>query len=327
MPWKTTGGANSADGVKTQQGNSGQTELVDVWYSGNVIINGRETALWNSPDQSAIFAANIPAVPAIDEIDQTTYNAAVASNGPPEPGNPGDGTPVPGASEMPGVGSVLNNSTTTNNTVTSDVFVENIEGGGIQLLINNVNTTVREALMPNKPWKAKNKGTDGTGNNGLKLTDVGVPSSSNVLQLYADSGYAIVKNDGVHWCAAYVTALLKRSGLPYVKTLRAFDYLVSAGKWKGAVAADPKDWTTWRYNDVMVIAGHVCFVRGFDPDKNTVLVAGGNQAQDVSEIGWRNALSQIKGVGRAWPDDGKRLPSIGEARVFTKVATHGGTNS
>lgn len=313
----------------TPQGNSGRPEVVDVWYSGNVIINGRETALWNSPDLSAVFAATIPAVPAIEEVDQTAYNAAVARNGPGEPGNPGDGSSIPGAAEMPGAGSVLNTSTTTNNTVTSDVFVESISGGGIQLLINSVNTTIREALMPNKPWKAKNPGTDGTGTKGAKLTD-GPPNgsnSNNVMQLYADSGFGIVKNDGVHWCAAYVTALLKRSGLPYIKTLSARDYIVSAGKWKGAVAADPKDWTTWRYNDVMVIAGHVCFVRGFDPDRNTVLVAGGNQAQDVSEIGWRNALQQIKSVGRAWPDDGKRLPSIGEARVFTKVATHGGTNS
>lgn len=310
---------------------SNQIGVKDIYYSANVIVNGVSVGLWNTANKSAAYAANLPAGVQVVTIDDSTLTAAIASNG---PGNPAtvDGVSIPGAAEMPQSGQTINNSTATDavNSMPSGVFTNSVSGGGYTKLVENVNTTIREALMPNKPWKSLNKGTDGTGSNGPKCTDSPAsPNKDNIMQCYADAGAGFIKNDGVHWCAAYVTSMLKNSGLPFIKTLSARDYLQSANKWVGATWGDPKDPTTWRYNDVMVIAGHVCFVRGYDSGTNNLLLAGGNQGQDCNEITWGGAtyFNQVKSVGRNWPTPPGPLPSTGGGKALTKVATHGGTNS
>ena len=340
MPWKTTGDANSADTNKVQQGNSSQPELLDVWFSGNVIINGREAGLWNDPDKSATFASGV-SVDGIqlNAIDQTLWDASVGET---TESNTEAGK-VYGSDGLPSAGAPLETYTTstydpiTMTTVTTTVTIATPVGNqisavtdgqfgtGYDALVAMVNTCIREGLMPNKPWKAKNPGTDGTGRNGAKLSDP-PPSGNNctnIMQLYQDLGFKSVANDGVHWCAAYVGAMLKRAGLPYKQSLGSRAYKQDGG-W-ATTWADPKDPNTWRYNDVMYLAGHVCFIRGFDPATKDMLLAGGNQGQDMNEVRWSGAsyFNKVEAVGRAWPDPGKKLPGVGEGKAMTKVFTHG----
>ena len=323
MPWKE-------DTVPQRQSN--YKGVADIYYSANVIVNGREVGLWNTANKSATFKVTLPPGIQVVEIDQTTYNATVANNPKPDPTNVG-GLAIPGAAEMPQSGQVINNSTASGavNSSPSGVFTDAVAGAGVGTLVANIGTVMREALMPNKPWKSQNPGTDGTGRNGPKLTDPppNAPNKENIIQLYNDAGFASVANDGVHWCAAFVSSMLKRAGLPYIKTLSARDYTQAANKWTGATWADPKNPSTWRYNDVMVIGGHVCFVRGYDPGTNNMLLAGGNQGQDANEITWNGAtyFNKVVSVGRNWPDPGGQLPSTGGGKALTKVATHGGSNA
>ena len=323
MPWKQD---------TVPQRLSSQPGVQDIYYSANVIVNGINVGLWNNANKSAVFAVTLPPGVQVVEIDQSTYTAAVANNPRPAP-TVVDGVSIPGAAEMPGAGQAINNSTATNavNSTPSGVFTDAVAGAGIGTLIANIGIVMREALMPSKPWKSLNPGTDGTGRTGPKLTDPppNAPNKENIIQCYQDAGFSSVANDGVHWCAAFVTSMLKRAGLPYVKTLSAFDYSQSRNKWTGATWADPKDPTTWRYNDVMVVGGHVCFVRGFDPATKNMLLAGGNQGQDANEITWSGAtyFNKVVSVGRNWPTSSEPLPSTGGGKALTKVATHGGSNS
>lgn len=304
---------------------SNQIGVKDIYYSANVIVNGVSVGLWNTANKSAAYAANLPAGVQVVTIDDSTLNAAIASNGPSQ-STTVDGVTIPGAAEMPRSGQAINNSTATDavNTMPSGVFSNSVSGGGYSKLIENVNTTCREALMANKPWKSLNQGTS----NG-KSPPATAPNKENIMQCYKDAGSSWIETDGTHWCAAYVTSMLKNSGLPYIKTLSAYDYLQSTNKWTGATWADPKDPNTWRYNDVMVIGGHVCFIRGYDSGTNNLLLAGGNQGQDCNEIVWGGAkyFSQVKSVGRNWPTPPGPLPSTGGGKALTKVATHGGSNS
>lgn len=308
-----------------QQRQSTLAGVKDIYYSANVIVNGREVGLWNNANKSAAYAANLPPGIQIVEINDETLNATIAANGPPQPTTV-DGVSIPGAAEMPRSGQAINNSTATDavNTLPSGVFSNTVAGGGLGKLIDNVNTTVREALMPGKPWKSLNPGTS----NG-KSPAATSPNKPNIMQCYADAGAGWIETDGTHWCAAYVTSMLKNAGLPYIKTLSARDYRQDAGKWTGATWADPGNPDTWRYNDVMVINSHVCFVRGFDPDTKNLLLAGGNQGQDCNEITWNGAtyFRSVVSVGRNWPTPAEKLPTTGGGKALTKVATHGGSNT
>lgn len=114
-----------------------------------------------------------------------------------------------------------------------------------------------------------------------------------VVEYYAESGNSGVKQDSVPWCAAFVGAMLKRSGLKGTGKLNARSYL----DW--GVAVDRKD---AKPGDVVVFKrgnsswqGHVAF---FVKDNGkTITVLGGNQSDSVNMSNY--GAANLLGIRRA----------------------------
>lgn len=100
-----------------------------------------------------------------------------------------------------------------------------------------------------------------------------------IVSMFAEVGYAWVKDDETPWCAAFVGAMLKRAGLPHTGKLNARSYQ----KWGEPVALEDA-----QHGDVVVFTrgnpngwqGHVGFYNGHDATHVSVL--GGNQANQVN---------------------------------------------
>lgn len=118
---------------------------------------------------------------------------------------------------------------------------------------------------------------------------VGPEANPDVVSYYAEAGHPEVTDDETAWCAAYVGAMLARSGLPSTGSLAARSYLNYGRKidqpepgcivvfWRGSP-------TSWQ--------GHVAFYVRDDGAKH-VRVLGGNQNNAVSEA--RYPKSQVLG--------------------------------
>jgi uncharacterized protein (TIGR02594 family) len=124
----------------------------------------------------------------------------------------------------------------------------------------------------------------------------GDADNPKVVKLFEDAGHPEVVHDSTAWCAAFVGAVLKRSGLKGNGSLWALDY----AKWGqpldgvalGAVA------TKRRFNAAgKLVGGHVFFVVGWEGDK--VYGLGGNQADRVSV----NAYPRSVVAAYRWPNE------------------------
>lgn len=98
-------------------------------------------------------------------------------------------------------------------------------------------------------------------------------ANPKVMKFFVEAGHAEVKNDHLTpWCAAFVGAVLKESGLPNTGTLWALDYARYGTKLDhpviGAIGTKTRNG-----------GGHVFFVVGFD--KSSVWALGGNQNDQV----------------------------------------------
>lgn len=113
-----------------------------------------------------------------------------------------------------------------------------------------------------------------------------------VVAYFKDAGHPEVKNDETAWCAAFVGAMLHRSGLPKTGALNARSYL----EWGEAV--DRKD---AREGDIVVFErgnsswqGHVGFFVKDNGD--TITVLGGNQSNAVNRRAYVSA--KLLGIRR-----------------------------
>lgn len=96
-----------------------------------------------------------------------------------------------------------------------------------------------------------------------------------ILKMYAESGHPNTRHDAVPWCAAFVGAVLHRSGLKGTGTLWALDY----ARWgqrldspiTGAIATKSR-----------LGGGHVFFVVGYD--NRFIWGLGGNQSDSVCVV-------------------------------------------
>lgn len=101
-----------------------------------------------------------------------------------------------------------------------------------------------------------------------------------IIEFFEDVGHSWVKDDETFWCAAFVGAMLERSGVPSTKKLNARSYL----EWGQAVKLEDL-----KEGDIVVFwrgsksswEGHVAFFVGFDP-AGDLLVLGGNQSNMVN---------------------------------------------
>jgi uncharacterized protein (TIGR02594 family) len=119
-----------------------------------------------------------------------------------------------------------------------------------------------------------------------------------IVQMFADVGHEWVKDDETAWCAAFVGAMLERSGLRSTRALNARSYL----DWGEAVPiedAKPGDIVVFWREDPNSWKGHVGF---FSRDAGGSLeVLGGNQSDAVNV----QIYSEDKLLGvRRWPASG-----------------------
>jgi uncharacterized protein (TIGR02594 family) len=103
----------------------------------------------------------------------------------------------------------------------------------------------------------------------------GAKNNPRVLAYYKDAGHPEIAHDDVAWCAAFVGAMLERSGIPSSKGLAARGYL-QWGKavtkpYPGCVAVFKRG-TGWQ--------GHVAFY--LSHGEKGINVLGGNQGDAVS---------------------------------------------
>ena len=130
----------------------------------------------------------------------------------------------------------------------------------------------------------------------LALAERGVieaPGAANnpiVQAYYRDAGHPEVKHDSVPWCAAFIGAMLARSGVAASGSLAARSYL----NWGVKLDAP-------RRGCIVVLKrgkgwqGHVAF---FDREENGLLVClGGNQSNKVCFAAYRKSLL----LGLRWP--------------------------
>lgn len=146
------------------------------------------------------------------------------------------------------------------------------------------------------------------------------PGSKNnpvVVQYYADSGNAGIRDDSVAWCAAFCGAMLKRAGLPNTGSLAARSYLnygIALDDPKpGCIVVFTRGNSSWE--------GHVGFYIG--ETANHIKVLGGNQSDSVSIASYPKS----KLLGYRWPVEPTAAAlkeagssEIAEADVVRKVA-------
>jgi uncharacterized protein (TIGR02594 family) len=121
----------------------------------------------------------------------------------------------------------------------------------------------------------------------------GPKSNPKVVQYYLDvTGKKM--QDSVPWCAAFVGAMLTRSGEKSSGSLMARSYM----KWGKKVAAQPGAIAVWPRGKSPVF-GHVNFVESVKGDR--VVCIGGNQNDAVT----RASYSKSKALGFRWPEERK----------------------
>lgn len=120
-------------------------------------------------------------------------------------------------------------------------------------------------------------------------------SNPKVVAYFKDAGHPEVKDDATAWCAAFVGAMLTRSGIRGTGQLNARSYL----GW-----GEPVERKNAQPGDIVILSrgkstwqGHVgFFVRD---NGSTITLLGGNQADAVNRRAYRVDGGQLLGIRRA----------------------------
>ena len=127
-----------------------------------------------------------------------------------------------------------------------------------------------------------------------------------IVQFWKDIRRGGIKDDETQWCAAFVGAMLERSGIKSTRFESAKSYLSWGEQLErpvyGCVVVFSRD-----------VGGHVGFVVGKDKAGN-MLVLGGNKGDAVNV----KALPLSRVTGYRWPQ-GEQLP-VGDLPVGDSVA-------
>jgi uncharacterized protein (TIGR02594 family) len=256
-------------------GAHGVIHVADVYNSKNVYINNVPVALWLSPGATGVLSMPAPnPIEISPEQQQEIASSAAAATTPEEaevglsgvgdvPPNLATDVPLPSEAEA----AVGTTATTTATTATGDIFID---------LAKTIDTCLVEAKQG--LWKE----------NGSNVRIVGC---------YSAVGFNI-QTDTTPWCAAFAGNILKKVTAPAIRTLSSLAY-------KNYGTPVPlNDKSKWRLNDVVVFSraggGHIGFFRGYNKANGSVLIAGGNQSDSLTEVGFKSSGMPIVYVGRAW---------------------------
>jgi uncharacterized protein (TIGR02594 family) len=259
----------------------GSGGITDVYNSNNVFINNVPVALWLSPIPGQGIA--LPEINTVtyNQLSTSTQEAIVSSateantSAEAEVGLTGKGTvPQEGpltlaSSNADSASGVADSSTTSTFTITTStgIFIE---------IAKNIDACLNDASQG--LWKENGGNT-------------------RILDCYKSVGFNFT-NDQTPWCAAFVGTILKSSGAAAFKTLSSLAYQTYGQ------SVPLNDKSQWRLNDIVVFSraggGHVGFFRGYNPTTGSVLIAGGNQSDNLNETGFRAGGLPIIYVGRGW---------------------------
>lgn len=144
----------------------------------------------------------------------------------------------------------------------------------------------------------------------------GAANNPQVVAFYKEAHQGYVKKDSVPWCAAFVGAMLERTGYRSTRSLAARSYMRWGKKLTkpkvGCIVVFKRGNSTWQ--------GHVAFfVR---ETANHVYVVGGNQADKVSEA--RYPKSKL--LGYRWPRTIGASRTIKAGGVSTMSASMAGAS-
>jgi len=252
--------------------------ILDVWHANDVYANSKLVALWEEPSPSP--AVGSPA--AVQVSLSITQSEAVATTGAAATSAAEAEVGLTGKGEVPQEGPLEKVPADAGGAYsTAGGFPVKLDPGAdptkiFAVLGKNIDAALAEAKAGK--WKENGK-------------------NPCILGCYKSQGFNL-GNDSTPWCAAFAGSVMKSSGVQSLKTLSSLAY-------KGFGTVVPLgDKTKWRLNDVVVFSraggGHIGFFRGYNPTNGSVLIAGGNQSDNLTEVGFKAGGMPIVSVSRAW---------------------------
>jgi len=244
----------------TSQGNSSRPEVADVYRSPNVFANNVPIALWLEAIPSAAIAFPAPVLVSLSQTQIVGIQESSANATSREEQEAG----LAGRGEVPQEGPLVEIEPIPS---TGNLFID---------IARNLDLCLSEAKSG--AWRE----------NG---------ANSRIISCYKTVGFNI-NNDRTPWCAAFAGNILKKSGAKSLATLSSLAY-------RGYGTSIPVgDKSRWRLNDVVVFSrnggGHIGFFRGYNPANGSMLIAGGNQSDNLTETAFRGSGSMpVVYVGRA----------------------------
>lgn len=248
----------------TPQGESGRAEIIDVYRSATVFINNVPSALHLSPLPSTTIAASEPFVTTLSGAQTSGLAASAALATSAEEAEVG----LSGRGEVPEEPVVTAATPDPREPLSSNIFIA-------------IAQTLDACLAEAKAGKWKETG-----------------SNPYIIACYNAVGYTF-SNDSTPWCAGFAGSILKRAGADALKTLSSLAYR----SYGTDVPTDNP--ANFRLNDIVIFTrdggGHIGFFRGYNTTTGALLIAGGNQGDNLSEVGFKkSAKMPLSKVRRNW---------------------------
>ena len=253
--------------------------ILDVWHANDVYANKKLIALWEEASPS----------PAIGSPEAVLVSLSIAQSGA-VASNAALATSTDEAEVgLNGVGEVPQEGPLQKVTPEANPGAFSISGGFPAKLDPNADPNAVFAVLSKNIDTALSDARSG------KWRETG--SNQYILSSYKAVGFNL-NSDSTPWCAAFAGSALKASGVQSLKTLSSLAY-------NGFGTRIPlDDRSKWRLNDIVVFSraggGHIGFFRGYNPSNGTVLIAGGNQSDNLTEVGFKASGMPIISVSRAW---------------------------
>ena len=253
--------------------------ILDVWHANDVYANKKLIALWEEASPS----------PAIGSPEAVLVSLSIAQSGA-VASNAALATSTDEAEVgLNGVGEVPQEGPLQKVTPEANPGAFSISGGFPAKLDPNADPNAVFAVLSKNIDTALSDARSG------KWRETG--SNQYILSSYKAVGFNL-NSDSTPWCAAFAGSTLKASGVQSLKTLSSLAY----NGFGTRISLD--DRSKWRLNDIVVFSraggGHIGFFRGYNPSNGTVLIAGGNQSDSLTEVGFKATGMPIISVSRAW---------------------------